>query len=198
MLLRIIAFPLAALLAIVLASCADNNPGGTPTAAAAVTDHDLGQGLIWAGPADAGIDPFVSSTNGCAQAPASVKWGQTRVALTLLGADCEQTDRPPINGSHGRYLTPPSFATGVATAGDVPAGTLVTFQQVYSEYTNDRHDFTDTVGLVTLSDGGDFSVLMLVYTTSKDGGGVEAVTTVACAIRPAGAAAPTNGSCPTE
>jgi hypothetical protein len=163
---------------------------GTPTA---LTDHDLGQGLVWSGPADAEVSPFgAAGSDHCHQASASIDVDDTVIRLQLLGAGCEATDQPPINGQHGSYLTPPDFATNVTERGAVPTGTLVTFQQVYSEYTNSRHDYTDTVGLVTMG-SGDYAVLMVLRTGDRPDDG--AVTGTVCAIRSAGSAAP-SGACP--
>lgn len=172
-----------------LASCSE---AGTPIAA--TVDHDLGESLVWAGPGDVTVQRFQRSDDGCASANATIGTGSDRVSLTLLGAACRQTDRPPINGRHGLYLSPPSFATDVAHRGRVPTGTLVTFAQLYSEYTNSRSDYTDTVGLVTMT-GGDHAVLMLLRTGDPGDLDPAAIVSVACAIRPAGAAAP-SGSCP--
>jgi hypothetical protein len=173
-----------------LATLASCTVAGTPTA---LTDHDLGQGLVWSGPADADVLPFEPAReDGCGQTFATITVRSVRLGLKLLGADCPQSDQPPINGSHGSYLAPPDFAGQVAERGTVPTGALVTFQQTYSEYTNSRHDYTDTVGLVTM-DSGDYAVLMLVRTGS--GPDEAAITTAACAIRPAGST-PRSGSCP--
>lgn len=180
-------FPAAAaavalVLSIALASC---TVSGTPTA---VTEHHLGQGLVWSGPGDAKVSPFEPAAAGdCRQTFASITEGDAMLRLQLLSAGCRQSDHPPINGSHGSYLSPPTFATQLTERGAVPSGTLVTFQQIYSEYTNSRHDYTDTVGLVTL-DSGDYAVLMLVRTSAVADD--DAITSAACAIRPAGSAAP--------
>jgi hypothetical protein len=168
-----------------LAGC--TSVAGSPVAGS--VDHDLGQGLTWAGPSDATVRPFESSTGGCASASGSVTAGDEPVSLTLLAAGCTPTDQPPINGNHGQYLQPPSFAANVDHPGTVPTGALATFTQLYSEYTNSRTDFTDAVGLVTLADGGRYAVLMLTRTGDPDedaAAALDSVTAVACAIRPTG------------
>lgn len=165
-----------------LASCAE---AGTPIAAS--VDHDLGEGLMWVGPGDVTVERFQRSGDGCVTAGTTVDTGSGHVSLTLLAADCQQTDRPPINGRHGIYLSPPSFATDVAHRGHVPTGVLVTFDQTYSEYTNSRTDYTDTVGLVTMTGGG-YAVLMLVHTGHPGDADPAAIVSAACAIRPTGSA----------
>jgi len=167
---------------------------GSPVAGS--VDHDLGQGLVWTGPSDATVSRFEPSVSGCASASGSVPAADVQVYLTLLGADCTPSDQPPINGTHGQYLEPPSFAEHVDRPGTVPTGALVTFTQLYSEYTNSRKDYTDTVGLVTLSGDGRYSVLMLTRTGDRDGddaAALDALTAVACAIHPT-AAGPTGGA----
>lgn len=166
---------------------AGSTPAGTsPTA---TTDHDLGQGLAWTGPADAQVQRFASGGTGCGSADASVPTAGGSVRLMLLPADCPQSDQQPLNANHGQYLVPPAFAGHLARPGTVPTGSLVTFTQTYSEYTNSRTDFTDTVGLVTLSDGGRFAVLMLLRTGKAgdlDDIAPDEITAIACAIHRTG------------
>lgn len=163
-------------------------PATTTTAAA---DHDLGEGFVWHGPADTSVIKFSPGSGDCRSAVGQLGQGDQAVTLTLLAADCAPTTELPINGNHGRYLVPPERAKDVSAPTAVPAGSLVTFWETYSEYTNSRTDYVDSIGLITLGSKKTYAVLMVTATRGK-AAVPELVTRTACAIRPSGSPLPQN------
>jgi hypothetical protein len=115
--------------------------------------------------------PFANAPSTCNIGTGSITspTGSSTVTVTVVMAanECSTgTPEPlPINGRHGAYvrlLDVPS-PQGVVTAG-TDVGTVSSFTQIYSEYTNSRRDFTDAVALVQLTNppSGDRPTVMLV------------------------------------
>jgi len=201
-----------ALLAVALAAtaCSASTPG-TPTAATGASisadpstpdsatsgarptdgaDHlDLGQGLELRVPfGSATVIPFEHrESDDCPTAQAQVKTATGTFDLWLIGKDCPQADQRALNGNHGRYLEPPSSATDVSAAQQVPAGSLVTFGQTYTECTNSCNAYPDAIGLVTLKSPQDTNlpVLQIVAPRAADGG-VARVVALAQSMTPTG------------
>jgi len=207
--IRMRALSLAAV-AVAITACSANT-AGTPTAATGAStsadpttpgsgtstarptdglDHlDLGQGLELSVPVgSATVTPFEHrESDDCRAAQAQVKTATGTFDLWLIGKDCPQADQRALNGNHGRYLEPPSYATDVAAAQQVPAGSLVTFTQTYTECTNSCNDYPDAVGLVTLAHPQDaeLPVLEIVAPRAADGD-VSTVVALAQGVTPAG------------
>jgi hypothetical protein len=196
--------------ALVLGACSATT-SGTPTAATAATarspfagtstsgsvaqptdglDHlDLGQGLELSVPGgSATVAPFEQRQSGdCMAAQAQVMTATGTFDLWLVGKGCPQQDQRVLNGNHGRYLEPPSYATEVSTAQQVPAGSLVTFGQTYTECTNSCNDYADAVGLITVAhpQDADLPVLQIVAPRAAEGD-VATVVALARSITPTG------------
>jgi hypothetical protein len=177
-------------------ACSSTTPG-QPTAATTVTAattsgsagpptdglivSDLGEGLSVRTPAGATVEAFERRVGAdCTSAQARVKTEQGWYDLWLVGATCPQDSERALNGNHGRYLTPPTFATNVAAATTVPSGSLVTFGQNYTECTNSCDDYADAIGLITLSKPTDPDLPVLMIVAPRDAeGDVTTVTELA-------------------
>jgi hypothetical protein len=164
---------------------------GSPTSSARPTDGldhlDLGQGLELSVPfGSATVSPFQHrESDECKMAQAQVTTATGIFDLWLIGKDCPQANQRALNGNHGHYLEPPSHATDVAAAQKVPAGSLVTFGQTYTECTHSCHDYPDAVGLVTLAHPQDANlpVLQIIAPRAADGD-VTTVVALAQSITP--------------
>jgi len=164
---------------------------GSNTSSARPTDGldhlDLGQGLVLSVPiGSATVSTFQPlQSDDCNSAQAQVKTATGTFDLWLIGKDCPQQDQRAINGNHGHYLEPPSEATDVTAAQQVPAGSLVTFGQKYTECTNSCHDYADAIGLITLAhpQDADLPVLQIIAPRAADGD-VATVVALAQSITP--------------
>lgn len=167
------------------------DPTSTIGSPAATVDHELGQGYLWHGPADATVKPFAAEQGECASEVATIAAGDQRLTLVLLAKDCESTPEEPINGRHGRYLVPPDRAQELTPPTSVPTGSAVVFWETYSEYTNSRTDYADSIALITLTSGVPYAALMITTTGKQPA--LDRVRSAACGIRLVGAAP--SGSC---
>lgn len=175
----------ALLLTTLLAAVACTSTGGTPTPAstsstpvptsssAASTSADLGHGLVATVP-DATLTPFAAGNDSdgedCVLADATIEKAGVDYRLLLVKSGCPQEGQRALNGRHGYYLVPPSYALDTTAPAAVPTGSLVTFRQVYTECTNSCTDYTDSVGLITLSKPADADapVLMILLPRQSD------------------------------
>jgi hypothetical protein len=137
---------------------------GTPT--------DLGHGLMITPPAGAAVAAFAPAdeSQDCLLAGATITATDAEYRLLLVRATCPQAGQRALNGNHGQYLVPPEYALDTSAPVTVPTGSLVTFRQVYTECTNSCDDFTDSVGLITLSAPADpeAPVLMILVPRRHD------------------------------
>ena len=142
--------------------CTDDDPDGpspeerTEDLGAPTGRLDLGAGLSVAGyegwTVTQQLQPTDAPAEECGSIHASLDADGTVVAVTLPAAVCAGEEQSVLNGEHGDYVgiddVPGARDIATTTSG---LGEVTTFEQTYTECTNECVDSTDRVALVALT-----------------------------------------------